>query len=266
MEINLALKKRVAWYREKRVRRFAIEALATITLLAVSVFLTNNLNELPDMQSIEDANQRKATFFSYLEPIVAARNRDILAQRKKLLSFADTYQHDKKLPFYDEFRLKSLAQQYAVDWNESELTRVIERLKKRIDTVPVSLVLVQAAKESGWGTSRFAREGNNLFGQWCYSPGCGIIPAKRSSNTKHEVRVFGSVEEAVDAYLHNINTGDAYSRLRDIRAQLRKAGKTPDGKSLADGLLYYSQRREAYVQEVKLMLDQYHQFQLETSG
>lgn len=266
MKIELALKNQVAWYREKRVKRFGIEAVATIALLAVTVCVSTNLNELPDMQSIDNANQRKATFFDYLEPLVAARNRDILAQRKKLLAIADTYQHEQQLSLFDEFKLKSLAQHYAVGWNQSEQARVITKLKKRIDTVPISLALVQAAKESGWGTSRFAREGNNLFGHWCYSPGCGIVPENRANDAIHEVQVFGSIEDAIDAYLHNINTRDAYSNLRDIRAHLRKAGKTPDGKSLADGLLYYSQRREAYVQEVKLMLDQYHQFQLETSG
>lgn len=264
--MNLAIANRGAWYRGRRLRRFTIEALATIALLAVTVFVSTNLNEFPDMQSIDDANQRKAAFFGYLEPIVAARNRDILAQRKKLLAIAETYQRAKQLSFFDELSLKSLTKQYAVEWNPTERARVITTLKKRIDTVPVSLVLVQAAKESGWGTSRFAREGNNLFGQWCYRPGCGIIPANRAVDAKHEVRVFDSIEDAVDAYLHNINTGDAYRKLRDIRARLRGAGKTPDGKALADGLLYYSQRREAYVQEVKLMLDQYHRFQLETSG
>jgi Bax protein len=87
-----------------------------------------------------------------------------------------------------------------------------------------------------------------------------MVPAKRSSGAKHEVKEFDSIEDAISAYLRNINTGDAYQNLRQIRARLRNTGKHPDGRALADGLLYYSQRREAYVNEVKKMLQQYHQF------
>ena len=175
-------------------------------------------------------------------------------------------QAENRLSIIGALRLKSLARKYRVEWNESDPQSVIDTLRRRIDLVPVPLVLVQAAKESGWGTSRFAREGNNLFGQWCYTKGCGIVPARRSSGAKHEVQVFDSVEDAINAYLHNINTADAYRSLREIRARQRKAGKTPDGIALADGLLYYSQRREAYVKEVKLMLQQYRQFQQRQQG
>lgn len=243
------------------MRRFAPEALAIIVVLAIVFIVSSNLDRLPDMKSIDDATTRKATFFSYLAPIVESLNQEILQQRARLLKIANGYQREKSLSLFDEYRLKSMARQYALDWHESDPAEVIARLRRRIDMVPVSLVLVQAAKESGWGTSRFAREGNNLFGQWCYSKGCGMVPAQRSEGSRHEVRVFDSVKDAISAYLHNINTGDAYASLRDIRARQREAGKTPSGRALANGLLYYSQRRESYVQEVKAMLEQYHKFQ-----
>lgn len=261
MKIKTALRNFVATYRFNRARRFGLEAVATIALLAIAIILSSNLNGMPDMQSIDDATTRKATFFGYLVPIAETLNQDILQQRATLLEIADRYQRDKDLSFLATYQLKSMAQQYAVDWDESDQAKVIARLRRRVDMVPVSLLLVQAAKESGWGTSRFAREGNNLFGQWCYSEGCGIVPVKRSSDATHEVRVFDSVKDAIDAYLLNINTAEAYASLRDIRARQRNAGKTPDGISLADGLLNYSQRREAYVQEVKAMLDLYRKFQ-----
>ena len=151
-----------------------------------------------------------------------------------------------------------LAERYRVDWDEERLPQIVEQLERRVDTLPVPLVLVQAAKESGWGTSRFAREANNLFGQWCFRAGCGIVPARRAAGAKHEVRDFDSVDDSVAAYLHNINTGKVYRRLREIRQDLREAGKKLDGSLLADGLLFYSQRREDYINEVKRMLHLYH--------
>jgi Bax protein len=261
LKIKAALRDLPTTFRLNHGRRLGQGAVATIALLAIAIIVSSNLNRMPDMKSIDDAVARKATFFSYLEPIAETLNQKILQQRARLLEIATSYQHEQDLSLFDQHRLKSMAQQYAVDWHESDPAEVIARLKRRVDMVPVSLVLVQAAKESGWGTSRFAREGNNLFGQWCYSEGCGIVPAKRSRGAKHEVRMFDSVQEAMDAYLHNINTGDAYASLREIRARQRNAGKIPNGRILADGLLYYSQRREAYVREVKAMLDQYHKFQ-----
>jgi Bax protein len=261
LSIKTALRDFLSSCRSNRVRRFALQAVAISALLAIAIIVSSSLNRMPDMKSIDDTDTRKATFFGYLAPIAESLNREILQQRARLLEIASSFQHKKDLSLVDEHRLRSMAQQYAVDWHESDPAEVIARLERRVDIVPVSLVLVQAAKESGWGTSRFAREGNNLFGQWCYSKGCGIVPAQRSSGAQHEVRVFGSVEDAISAYLHNINTGDAYDSLREIRARQRKAGITPNGRALADGLLYYSQRRESYVKEVKAMLEQYHKFQ-----
>lgn len=232
-----------------------------ITLLGIVVMLSWDFNKLPDMGAIEHIPTRKATFFNYLAPIVKLKNEEIRSQRDHLLNIATRFENSNSVSIIDRYRLKSLAQQYDVEWLESDSGAVIKTLRRRIDVVPVPLVLVQAAKESGWGTSRFARQGNNLFGQWCYRPGCGMVPAQRSGGAKHEVKEFNSIEDAIGAYLHNINTGDAYQSLRQIRARLRNAGKHPDGRALADGLLYYSQRREAYVNEVKDMLQQYHQFQ-----
>ena len=247
--------------RSSRVRGYGLAAIAVIILLTSALLLSSRLGGLPDMRAIEDVNTRKATFFEYLTPIVESLNEEILVQRNRLQAIADDFRDDRRLSLFNKHRLKSLAREYDLEWDSSDPGENIRALQRRVDMVPVPLVLVQAAKESGWGTSRFAREGNNLFGQWCYSAGCGIVPSRRAGGAKHEVRAFDSVEDAISAYLYNINSGDAYRSLREIRARLRNAGKTPDAMSLADGLLYYSQRREAYVSEVKLMLEQYRKFQ-----
>jgi Bax protein len=205
--------------------------------------------------------ERKAAFFEFMSPIVETRNDAIRAQRERLLRLAQKYAADGYLSILDEIWLKRLAERYAVDWQADDIEAVFAELRHRVDIVPRPLVLVQAAKESGWGTSRFAREANNLFGQWCYRKGCGLVPAQRAADASHEVRAFDSVEDAVDAYLHNINTGNSYARLRQIRLAQRQRGKPPTAADLAEGLLFYSQRRGQYVEEVQSMLRQYHDFQ-----
>jgi Bax protein len=116
------------------------------------------------------------------------------------------------------------------------------------------MALAQAAKESGWGTSRFAANGNNFFGQWCFKQGCGLIPKARKASSSHEVAVFNSAKESVQAYMHNINTHQAYSELRSIRAKLHKTGKPFSGLDLIQGLNAYSERGIIYVKELSSLI------------
>jgi Bax protein len=127
-------------------------------------------------------------------------------------------------------------------------------LDRRIGIVPESLVLVQAAKESGWGTSRFAREGNNLFGQRCYSPGCGLVPRNRASDAEFWVAEFDSVHESITSYVMNLKTHAQYRDFRIRRQQLREAAQPLTGLALADGLLGYSELGQSYVDEIRDLL------------
>ncbi|MDX8381543.1 MAG: glucosaminidase domain-containing protein, partial [Ghiorsea sp.] len=127
-------------------------------------------------------------------------------------------------------------------------------LLKRVDTVPLELVLSQAANESAWGTSRFARKANNLFGQWCFTKGCGLVPSRRNAGSTHEVAAFKSPQLSVRSYLRNLNTGRVYKDLRTIRAQKRAQGKTATAFELAEGLNKYSERGQAYVKEIRSMI------------
>jgi Bax protein len=113
---------------------------------------------------------------------------------------------------------------------------------------------VQAANESAWGRSRFARQGNNYFGQWCYRKGCGIVPARRVPGATHEVRRFASVAESVRAYMNNINRSSAYADFRNIRRSLRVQSKPLDAERLAYGLKSYSERGMAYVHVIRSMI------------
>ena len=120
--------------------------------------------------------------------------------------------------------------------------------------IPNSLALVQAANESAWGTSRFARDANNYFGQWCFTRGCGLIPANRIEGAHHEVQRFSSPKESVASYLNNLNTHNAYAQLRSIRSNAVKNGEPITGYLLAAGLGKYSERGEAYIEEIRTMI------------
>ena len=118
----------------------------------------------------------------------------------------------------------------------------------------MSLVLAQAANESGWGTSRFARQANNYFGMWCYQAGCGLKPRQRDQGQSHEVKHFKHVQDSVISYLHNLNTNRAYQPLRDLRQTTRDLGAPLRGVLLAEGLHAYSSRGEAYIKDIQTMI------------
>lgn len=236
----------------------AIAAVGLFTVaacvLGLYFWLKPDPEPLPDFSSIEDIELRKASFFSYLAPIVLAENQRVLAQRNRLIALRQAAASEGALGPLHLRWLKGLTREYEVEWPGESLEESMDVLLRRVDTVPVSLALTQAAKESGWGQSRFAREGNNLFGHWCYEQGCGIVPDNRPEGASHEVAAFDSVTRSVRRYINNLNTHPSYQALRDIRAAQRAAGERPTGLALAEGLTRYSERRGAYVRDIKLIL------------
>jgi Bax protein len=222
--------------------------LATVaTALTLSALLPP---PMPDLRAYEAGPARKAVFLSFLRPLVEAENARVLAERRYLEALAD----ESDLGRLDLWWLAREARYYRVDPEELETDAVIQELLLRVDAVPVSLALAQAAKESGWGTSRFARQGYNLFGEWCYTPGCGLVPRRRRQGREHQVERFASPEQSVASYLRNINTHDSYQAFREERARLRAAGRPLSGLHLASTLGRYSERRRDYVREVKRMI------------
>ena len=211
-------------------------------------------SKIPDFGSITDVAAKKKAFFNYLRPAIKRQNDFIRADRLFLLGVMDKLQQQRDLNDDELLHLDELAEAYKVDqpvFNEDNL----KRLLKRVDVVPLELVLVQAANESAWGTSRFARQGYNFFGIWCYRRGCGFVPSQRNTGADHEVAKFSSLSHAVQRYLLNINTHRAYRKLRDLRAQMRANGEKPTAEGIAMGLINYSQRREEYVAELLDMID-----------
>ena len=155
----------------------------------------------------------------------------------------------------DQAIVLDLADEYWVNVDDKSFKQVVGELLIKIDEVPPSLVVAQAINESGWGRSRFAREANNLFGMWCYTPGCGLVPERRRANDKHEVKRYASIQDSVDEYLRNINRNEAYIELRELRARQRQRMQLLSGEYLAQGLSEYSSIGAEYVNRIRNIID-----------
>jgi len=201
----------------------------------------------PDFAAIADIGERKSAFFSYLTPFVNEKNNLILKDRTRLTSLMDS---NKALSIKDKKWVSMLRKDYRLEQLESYTKEDLSELLNRLDIIPVSLVLAQAANESAWGMSRFATEGNNFFGQWCFRKGCGLVPESRDSDADHEVRKFKDPRESVFAYIDNLNTNNAYKELRATRSQLRTNNEEITGLALVGDLQRYSERGQDYVEEI----------------
>ena len=218
-----------------------------------TLVLENPIYVLPNYSDITHIPARKDAFFKDLLPLVLYENERISWQHEQLSAAKLLLEQDQELGSKDLQNMTEIIAYYGFEWPLSDKEWLA--LDRRVQQVPVDLVLMQAANESAWGTSRFAREGNNLFGQWCFTKGCGLVPAGRDSGKSHEVQKFASILNSVQAYMLNINTHRAYRQLRELRQQLLNAGKEVGGVDLAPGLLSYSERRQAYVDELVDMIN-----------
>jgi Bax protein len=207
----------------------------------------------PDFREITDVTERKQAFFDFLQPLIAHQNDFYQREREHLKAIAAKLEAGESLSDSDYDKLDLWAEKLRVEETLTEEEQV-EVLLRRLHIIPESMVLAQAAAESAWGQSRFAREANNFFGQWCYRPGCGLIPLERDAAAKHEVRKFDSALEAVEAYFLNINTHRAYRALRDRRLLLEQQGEPITGRELIDELGHYSQRGQRYIDELRQII------------
>ena len=204
------------------------------------------LSLLPnEIKQIENSKKRKSLFIQIILPLILEENNLILLDRKKLFSILNKNKNSKKEINW----LNRKFRQYGV------LNKDIPTLKVRMDIVPVSLAIAQAAKETGWGTSRFALEGNALFGQWTWS-GDGIKPAGADSDTKHKVMKFRVLKASVRAYQRNLNTHSSYKNFRQLRAQLRDDSASLDSLLLADQLDNYAETGKEYTKILKQIINQ----------
>jgi len=197
-----------------------------------------------DMSNLVDVKDKKKRFFDFMRPIIIDENNRVLKLREELIAARNGQAKSAWVA--------KTAEDYSVKWEIGKENW--DKLLERVDAVALEVALAQSANESAWGQSRFATQGSNFFGQWCYKKGCGIVPKRRDKGTKHEVAKFSSVNKSVRSYIKNINTGRVYAPLRKVRKENRAAGKKPDTIAQAGGLIKYSQRREAYVKEIRSMI------------
>lgn len=213
--------------------------------------------DVPDFNTIDDVSQRKQEFVSFLKPIVREANQDIIETRGEIKALYNQHQKGRKLSKKDLAWLDSLARVYRVKNPNWETKDSYTALLLKVDIIPMELAIIQGANESAWGTSFFAQKGNNLFGKWCFKPGCGIVPRKRASGSTHEVAAYASPLESVKDYMHHINSHPGYRQLRVLRYEARKAGKNPEGANIAAGLTKYSAKGQEYVNILRQMIKQH---------
>ncbi len=221
----------------------------------VETYVPKHNVKLPKFAQIKDVKEKKRQFFGFLKPHVAKANERMLNKRQWLEAVKLKLLDAQTLSQDTLTRLGGYYDEYRVERDSLSELEAVKALLNRVDEIPKELVLMQAANESAWGSSRFARLGLNFFGQWCFSPGCGIVPRGRPVGKTYEVKAFMTVQESVDGYFKNINTNEAYQLLRDIRAQLRANELPLDAQVLATGLLPYSQRGDHYVLEITQMIE-----------
>lgn len=207
-----------------------------------------------DLGDIHSSKKRKTIFFKALLPMILLANEEIRFERYQVQKTQQHLENFGKLSPDQRHILATLAQRYEVDYDPASPEKTVERLLKRVDIIPADLALAQAANESAWGTSRFSRVANNLFGEWTFIQGQGIVPEGRPEGETYEIQKFPTVYDSVKSYLHNLNTHPAYRQLRTIRAEIRSAGSKPSGVVLAEGLLRYSIRGMDYVRELQAMI------------
>lgn len=200
------------------------------------------------LEKIRDPAERKKFFLAMVLPMILEANRNIAGKRDRLVWHAFRLKTGKPLSAASRAWLSRLAREYRTKPDR------IEELLRRVDIIPVSLALAQAATESGWGGSRFTLEGNALFGQWTTAGGRGLVPSDRDEGMTHKVRAFNRPIDSVHAYMRNLNTHRAYRKFRTLRQKLRAAGRPLDGDKLVGEIKSYSQRGSEYIEDLRVLM------------
>ncbi len=198
-----------------------------------------------EIKMIENTKKRKEFFIQIVLPLIVKENNNIRIDRKTLFSVINKSNNSVA----EEQWLEKKYKQYGVKSGD------LSSLKVRMDEIPVSLAIAQAAKETGWGTSRFAQEGNALFGQWTWS-GEGLKPKDADVDKGHKVMKFNVLQASVRAYQRNLNTHRTYREFRKARAELRDLDKPLDSLELSKYLNKYAETGNQYVEVLQKIIKQ----------
>ncbi len=203
-----------------------------------------------DIHTIKDVKTRKSVFIRVMLPIILSEQKRIRNNRQTLKLALQSEPGNTTLGD----KLNGLFSEYNINENW-DFPKKRKSLLHRFDELPLTLILAQAAIESGWGTSRFTRLGNSLFGEWTYKTNEGIIPKGRDAGKTHRIKTFPSLRDSIASYIKNINRNKAYRELRQLRAEMREKHQALDAKKLASGLQRYSQKGQAYVDTILAILN-----------
>ncbi|MDC2970801.1 glucosaminidase domain-containing protein [Candidatus Pelagibacter sp.] len=198
-----------------------------------------------EIKNIVNTKKRKDMFIKIVLPLIVKENNKIRVDRKRLFTILNKNSNTD----IEKKWLEKKYKQYGVRKND------LSSLKVRMDEIPVSLAIAQAAKETGWGTSRFALKGNALFGQWTWS-GEGLKPKNADEGKDHKVMKFHSLQLSVRAYLRNLNTHTTYKNLRKARTELRNQNKPLDSLILSKHLDKYAETGNQYIEVLQKIIEQ----------
>jgi Bax protein len=224
---------------------YDLDAVRTGATAVPRIFLARVPAGLADVKQSTD---RKDVFLRVMLPLILEANERVQQQRAQLLVMDAKLAAGYPLTAEQQERLNAIAADYDVDADRIDL------LLRRVDAVPPSLALAQAAIESGWGTSRFILEGNAVFGQWAWGEEDGLVPHGREIGKTHKVKSFQLLTDSVRAYLHNLNTHNAYKEFREKRQMLRAEGKQLDGMALVSTLGAYSELKGQYLDMLRSII------------
>ncbi len=223
-------------------------------LLSLSLYLSVGLNAqgLPkEYYEIEDNKKQKKYFFEYFYKLIEKENLDILKERDFISSYLDndilsidynSKEFKKLLKIKEKYKVKKLFSK--------------KGYLKKVDIIPPSLALAQAAVESGWGKSRFIKEANNIFGHWTYNPKIGLLPENRDEDAKHFIRIFKNLSNSVKKYMLNLNSNKAYKQFQETRYKQRIKSKELNGMKLSQTLINYSGIAQEYLKMLKDVIRQ----------
>ena len=226
--------------------------LITGVLLAQALLFADVLKTFPkEYYNIKRSEKQKEKFVEILYPLILKEEEKIRKERQFVKSFFTKFQSVGIVTPNEVKKLEAIAKKYRIKSLYDK-----EEYLKRVDTIPVSMVLAQAAIESNWGKSRFAREANNLFGEWTWGKK-GIIPKNRPEGKRYKIRIFDSLEDSIASYMRNLNRHWAYKEFREARYLAKQMGKPFGGFVASSYLTRYSQLGEKYTMIIKKTIDEH---------
>lgn len=220
--------------------------LKTNLLIFISLFLAVQL--FANAAKLTPTQQK---FIQFILPKAETANQQISEQRQRMLNLYHDHQQGDKLSHGQQQWLLSLADRYNVPSPNINGQQTWYLLRKRVDVIPPSLAIAQAANESAWGRSRFAKQGHNYYGLICHNPGCGIVPKRRAPGKDFEVRRFASALQSIKSYMHTLNTNPYYQMLRQLRLKQREKSMPLNPIALATGLQSYSELGHVYIKAIQ---------------